>query len=922
MKRRIIEVSAYILAVVMLFSLGAVPFEKAFADSSDSATTSAADTTKAVDSVLKLHVNNKTGNITITDTRTGVSYETIPTLKNPDMNSLMDTALRDNYLSDMMVNYYYDPVSTNKVGSANDAGGSVVGTASQYTPKEKEAYYSDSQVIKKDQLTVEKITNGYRLWYNFAQITPRLLPLVVPEGQLKQWLDKSKDPAMTENIKRYYTLVDMGELRKQINYWTEYTKKNPDDFDAQAKLDSYNVQFTAITGQYPTILNRYNALINDVFYVWYGGDSTSQIGRDKVEQWWRSVGLTQKDLKEYYDKFQFSNPYNEAGFSIPVDYTVKGDKFYATIKNDLIKAPTGVFIIDINILRLFGATLSTDDGYVFIPNGSGSIINNKLKSDSVTKATVALYGDDDAFSQKRAFPDWEQGIMPVFGIKKGNTAIMGIIESGDSHATINAEMDNTIGNSSINFAYTSFNTTLYSQIRIQGRTETNEQYQLLPRVIKNGYKYGILPKGDFTISYQFLYNDQANYTGMANKYRDYLISKGMTKIDTTKKNANIPMFMDVPGCIDKKQLILGMPFIMKYPLTTFDQAETIMDSFNKVGVGNFSLRYLGWVNGGMKSTIPTTMKIQSQLGGKKGLLDLIDYMSKKNYSLYPDVNLITVNQDAMFDGYDPNADTSKRVDFVYAILNGTNLANGEPESGVDARYVISPRKYDAFFAKFLGSANKFTQLKSYSLSEMGKSLSSDFSLNNVMYKNEGVKKIVDLVSKMKDEGYSLATDTGNSYMLPYVDAVFNFPLSSSKLLIETEQVPFAQIALHGYVQYAGEAFNFYQNDDMYILKCLEYGANPYAYLMYADDNAIKKTDMENYYSLHYENWLKSGEKIYKTVNDVMRNLQDKKIINHEKLAEGVYATTYEGGTKIIVNYNDSAYVYNGKTIAALGYLVQ
>ena len=51
-------------------------------------------------------------------------------------------------------------------------------------------------------------------------------------------------------------------------------------------------------------------------------------------------------------------------------------------------------------------------------------------------------------------------------------------------------------------------------------------------------------------------------------------------------------------------------------------------------------------------------------------------------------------------------------------------------------------------------------------------------------------------------------------------------------------------------------------------------------------------------------------------NRLVFRTYDKAIDKHEKIAEGVYKTTFEGGKAVVVNYNYSNYQYNGQEIAA------
>ena len=50
-------------------------------------------------------------------------------------------------------------------------------------------------------------------------------------------------------------------------------------------------------------------------------------------------------------------------------------------------------------------------------------------------------------------------------------------------------------------------------------------------------------------------------------------------------------------------------------------------------------------------------------------------------------------------------------------------------------------------------------------------------------------------------------------------------------------------------------------------------------------------------------------------------MQGQKITAHEKLADKVYATTYEDGTRVIVNYNKTAVSAAGQTVNARDFVV-
>ena len=54
---------------------------------------------------------------------------------------------------------------------------------------------------------------------------------------------------------------------------------------------------------------------------------------------------------------------------------------------------------------------------------------------------------------------------------------------------------------------------------------------------------------------------------------------------------------------------------------------------------------------------------------------------------------------------------------------------------------------------------------------------------------------------------------------------------------------------------------------------------------------------------------------------MLDKVRGQSIVNHEKLHEGVYRTTYENGLAVVVNYTDESYSHNGIAVAAKSYSV-
>ena len=79
------------------------------------------------------------------------------------------------------------------------------------------------------------------------------------------------------------------------------------------------------------------------------------------------------------------------------------------------------------------------------------------------------------------------------------------------------------------------------------------------------------------------------------------------------------------------------------------------------------------------------------------------------------------------------------------------------------------------------------------------------------------------------------------------------------------------------------------------------------------------TEYNYYYSTYYKNWYEKGIKLYKELDEL--SLYDKVLVNHQILTLNgeVAISTYSDGSKIIFNYSNSDYSYDGLIIKANSY---
>ena len=103
--------------------------------------------------------------------------------------------------------------------------------------------------------------------------------------------------------------------------------------------------------------------------------------------------------------------------------------------------------------------------------------------------------------------------------------------------------------------------------------------------------------------------------------------------------------------------------------------------------------------------------------------------------------------------------------------------------------------------------------------------------------------------------------------------------------------------------YAGEPLNRIGDYGDYLLKMVEVGAYPFFQAFNANPSILKGSLYADYYTGEFKTITDYIVDVYNELNGVFINLQNERIIDHQKLQDRVYATVYENGVRIVVNYD-------------------
>lgn len=624
---------------------------------------------------------------------------------------------------------------------------------------------------------------------------------------------------------------------------------------------------------------------------------------ENVTTIYKRVGLNEAviDLNKKADGFSAYVNYEKYGFSYNIDFVLNDNGFTITIPDESIKEENDVYkIANIYVYPFMGYTeLGERDGYMLIPDGNGAIINLDDKEGRYSSGfSKKVYGDNVGIKESyvlslfwdkyQTVNDDELILAPVFGMvhEDSQMAYLGIIEDGMFDATIEAYP---------NGAYTNFNW-ISSKFRLR-------QVYVQPTSKSGGSTTKVeddRTHSDIRVSYNFSTGDEANYVGLAEIYRNYLL--GNEKI--VKKETDFKIRLDFFGADIKKWFL----FDIVVPMTTVSQMQEIIDDLNENGVDDIVAIYKGWQKGGINTLPITKYEVESKLGSEKSLAELIEYGKDNSVDIY-------LYQDALR----ANPKTSNTT---YDVIKKIDKRLYEEDTYKDVFekmvFVTAQKTYDNI-TKTMKSYSKY-DINNVALTGITKNLFG-YTYRGDTYSRVDTAQTYDSAVSELDENVNLILDEPFEYLWKYADGLYNIPVGSSKYIYTDADVPFLSIALKGIVPMYSDYINFEADKNEYFLSLVETGIMPSFYLTYEDTSKLLYTNSNDIYSAKYSVYEKEIVNYYKELKEINVKTYGAYIIGHDTPQENVVIVTYDNGVKIYVNYNETAVDINDVIIDALSYKV-
>ncbi len=601
-------------------------------------------------------------------------------------------------------------------------------------------------------------------------------------------------------------------------------------------------------------------------------------------------------------------------FEIPMEYRLEGDHLTVSIPACGIKEYGGGYVQRIQMLRYMGAASSAEDGYLVVPNGSGSLINFNNGKTKMASYSQYVYDLDPLASTYTTLENTDSAKLALFGICREDNGMLVTIEDGASTSLITAGVSGAFND--YNYAYPTFVLRNVDNLSMFGDSAT-EVF-----VIEEDL-YDI----NMEVRYTFLTEEHKGYAGLANYYRDRLISEGV--LTKNSESGNIPFYYDVICGVKETNHILGMQYLRNFAMTTFEEAEQMSTDLKNSGISNQVMNLQGWFNGGFYHNTPNRVSITGKLGGKSGLEDLNDTVAANGGTLFADVAFQRVSFAAEdYHGYDYTNENSRYYGAGYTAafgqVNPATLRNTSGLGYYETRYnVLSPKYLTRYVEKFSNKMEK-VDVAGISLRDLGSYLVSDKRRTNVIHREEALDIVEAQLTNLEATGKRLMSDAGNDYSFAYTTDIINAPIYHNEFFIVDESIPLYEMILHGYINYSSKLLNFQDDEDLtpVVLNLVEAGASPHYVFTWEESSKMKETGLNGYYATTFNVWKGEAVEVYNQVNDALKYVSNAAIIGHEILEQDVRKVSYDNGVVIYINYGDEAVQVDGLEVPALSYRME
>ena len=753
------------------------------------------------------------------------------------------------------------------------------------TPRD---YYSYTNAVKggdhkntaPSQLSVRYIKDGIRVDYSIGRTDSRyLVPERIEASVFKtQIYDVAIAAGCTDiekmQLNSFYKKYDLNDPNSMAN--------KSDDIKKQW-LERYPMLQKTVDGQ----------TVNVPIYVFTGVAKPEYKAIEKIIKKY-CPDFTYEELDNQHLSLNYTPmDRTEALFKIALEYTLDENGLSVRLPANGIRFDESLFRLEyIQVLPFMGAGINPNEGYTFFPDGSGTLFSFEELANigAETSFFGTIYGEDFGYYHLASEgPHNEVVRYPVFGVaetekdaatgKADDRGFLAIIEEGEAMTKL-----------------ISYHTAEYNTVVMQINPRPSDQFMpsgaTKPWTVVSERKY----TGNFKIRYVMLSDKEtveaqksgyeANYTGMAKAYRDYLEKNGtLTRLTAEDVKESLPIYIETFGAIETTKKFLSIPYKTNVALTSFADIKTMYEELTANGVDNINFILTGYAKGGLtNATIPYKLKWDKSVAKDYSFEDLLTDANGK-FGVYPDFDFAFASKNTLTDGLTLDKHAIKTIDGRYTSKREYSATRQTFINYYEM--AISPAYFSRFYENLMGEYIE-TNPQGISVSTLGSYLSSDFD-EDEPYNREDTKQFTIDAFKYFDsqeKELKILTSGGNAFTWKYVDVITDIATDSSRHSRSSATVPFLGMVLHGYVETVSTPINMEGNIDYAILRAIENGTAFKFMLSYDNTELLKEYyDTSVYYSIRYDIWLTDLINRYDQINRALKDVQTSIIEDHRFIGD-------------------------------------
>lgn len=592
--------------------------------------------------------------------------------------------------------------------------------------------------------------------------------------------------------------------------------------------------------------------------------------------------------------------FNELQISIPVVYSLNEKGFSAEVDLNSVAEGGEYMIGKISVLPLAARAVNGGSGYLFIPSGCGGI---SLMSNTVTRTYdevyEKIYGED-----RNNLWTLERVYLPVYGSKDGDKAVFCMIESGAETARINALVNDTKYGSS--FVYPAFTVRDYEYVK-KGTTNGGMESRIYDEDIADNI---------LKVNYCLLEGDKADYTGMAEVYRDYLDHK----YGKAEKKSAPMLALKFLGGVEEKKFAFGIPYYSLFELTTVSEAREITDEISKATGIQPLVQLVGFGKDGLENgTLAGGYKIASSLGSFEEIADWQKEAAGQGTAVALDFDIVNYSNSGS--GFSVKGDSAKSaadndVEYYY-----TQVALLSENKMLKSYYRLSRACLNNAGEKLLNLATK-KKLGAVSLSTLGTTVYADYG-NRKYYSGSNMpQQVEEILGGFKEKEITLLSNAAFEYAAGLSDYVLDAPIQSSRSDVIDEEIPFYQMVLGAGTALYNIPVNLTIDDNTAILKAAEAGTGLSYTICKNYSTKLLSSSQKSLYASDYDG---VKERITEQAEEyavLYNKISDASIARHSVLENGIRKTVFTNGVTVYVNYGYEQKAVNGMVVPPRSYITE